>query len=296
MSGPISVGYLQPDQSRVRPGSPEIRYGGRLLNDDHTAPNWHYLTDVTVEWTLDVDLDGMLKDCGLTAAARIGGLITWRSERTNLRGGGTITDLRSGNNQLALHLPGSDLGGVVAIEARVVLAATASEAEPLAPRRPGSLLWSTSDRIILEGSGGRFPTAVSDFDEAGLPGGGSGLWYVEITDSDLAASATRCLRLHLNSGHPDIRDMLEQPDNEPTVQLLRHLRHDTTRQLLGVALRNEEFDDRATYGRGTLGDVLITVIRVHFPGRSLDQLRSDFEMNAAEVDSELLASVWRSER
>jgi hypothetical protein len=153
-----------------------------------------------------------------------------------------------------------------------------------------------SDQVVLEGSGGRFPTTVSDFTAAGLPGGENAPWYLEIAESDLEASATSCLRLHLNSSNDDVRELLEHPDSERSWLVLRHLRHDTTRQMVAAALRNDEFDDRVSYGRGTLGDVLVTVVRVHFHGRSLDQLRTDFTLRTPEVEAEILASVWRRER
>ena len=36
-----------------------------------------------------------------------------------------------------------------------------------------------------------------------------------------------------------------------------------------AVLSDEEFDDRADYGRGTLGDVLVTLLRIYFPGRDI---------------------------
>ena len=136
------------------------------------VPDWHYLTDITVEWVLDVDLEGLTKDCGLTAGARIGAMLAWRSERTNLRSNGPIINVVTGNNTLTALLPGSDLGRAVSVEARIVLLEADNAAERLAPRRAGSPLWNESHRIILEGSGGRFPTIATDFAPMGLPGGG----------------------------------------------------------------------------------------------------------------------------
>ena len=59
------------------------------------------------------------------------------------------------------------------------------------------------------------------------------------------------------------------------------------------ALSDEEFDDRADYGRGTLGDVLVTLLRIYFPGRDITRLRNDYGLHPAEVDAELLAGAWR---
>lgn len=292
MSGPISVGYLQPAPSRIRSDRPQIRSGDRPITD-MSVPDWHYLTDISVEWVLDIDLEGLTKDCGLTPAGRVGGMLAWRSERTNLRASGRVVELATGYNNLTALLPGSDLGGAVTVEARIVLLEIDSAAGRLAPARPGTLLWNESHRIILEGSGGRFPTTATDFASAGLPGGDAGMWYLEIADSDLGASVTQALRLHLNSANSTVRALLDNPAADTNIDILRFVRYETARQLLMAALSDEEFDDRADYGRGTLGDVLITVQRIYFPGRSTDQLRNDYSLHPAEVDAELLAVAWR---
>ena len=258
-----------------------------------SVPDWHYLTDITVEWVLDIDLEGLTKDCGLTADARIGALIAWRSERTNLRSSSRIVNVVTGPNALTILLPGSDLGGAVTVEARIVLLEPDSAADRLAPRRSGTLLWSESHTVILEGSGGRFPTTATDFVSAGLPGGEAGMWYLEIADSDLGTSATQALRLYLNGTNSAVRTVLDNPTSDANLHILRFLRYETARQLLMVALRDEEFDDRADYGRGTLGDVLVTLLRIYFSGRGVVQLRNDYALHPAEVEAELLAAAWR---
>lgn len=292
MSSPISVGYLRPAPLKIRSDQPQIRSGDRPVTDMR-VPDWHYLADITVEWAFDIDLEGMIKDCGLTGNARIGAMLAWRSERTNLRGNGHVVNVATGPNNLTALVPGSDLGGAVTVEARIVLLEPDSAAERLAPARSGSLLWNQTHRIILEGSGGRFPTTVTDFVSAGLPGGEAGMWYLEIADSDLEASATQALRLYLNSTNTAVRAVLDNPASETNVPVLRFLRYETARQLLMSALSNEEFDDRADYGRGTLGDVLVTLLRIYFPGWDITQLRNDYGLHPAEVDAELLAGAWR---
>ena len=119
------------------------------------------------------------------------------------------------------------------------------------------------------------------------------MWYLEIADSDLGASATQALRLYLNSTNTAVRAVLDNPTADTNLPILRFLRYETARQLLMSALRDEEFDDRADYGRGTLGDVLVTLLRIYFPGRDITQLRNDYGLHPAEVDAELLAAAWR---
>lgn len=291
MSSPVSLGYLLPDSSRIRVDPPVIQCGGRPVAT-RLVPDWHYLTDISVEWAIQADLKGLIEDCGLTWDADVGALLVWRSERTNLQGAGQVVRMEQGQNILVTSLPGRNLGGTVTIEVRVVLLETDSQADEFAPSRSGSLLWHVEQRIALEGSGGRFPTVATEFSPT-APGGQYGVWYLEVTDRDLEASATEALRLYINTAAESIRNMLDRPSAETSTVMMRFLRYDTARQLLNVALSHDEFDDRAKYGHGTLGDVLASLIRVYLPGRSVDQLRAEYPLNSAEVDAEILAAAWR---
>jgi hypothetical protein len=292
MSSQVSVGHLLPDRSRIRADSPSVQSGGRAVAD-WSVPDWHYLTDITVEWSVEADIQGLAKDCGLSGDARVGALLVWRSGRTNLQGAGPIVGVRQGQNTLEALLPGRDLGGTVTVEARVLLLEADRQAQEFSPWRPGSLLWHEEQKVVLEGSGGRFPTVATDFTDSVLPGGRDGIWYLRIIDKDLGASATQALRLYLNTANKDIRSLLDNPSGEASIATMRFLRYDTTRQLLKVALTHDEFDDRTKYGQETLGDVLVTLLRIYLPGRDIDQLRAEYPLNPAEIDAEVLAAAWR---
>jgi hypothetical protein len=292
VTAPVSVGYLRPAPGRITPVACEINYGGYPVAEDGTAPDWHYLTDITVEWQIEIDLPELRKDCGLSPTSRIGGVLTWHSDRTNLRGGDDLEIITNGINVLRTHLPGSLLGGVLTCDARVVLARQDAMAGPLAPTRPGTLLWQESRRVVLEGDAGRWPTTACDFAAAGIPGGRNGLWYLEVASRDLGSAAGQCLRLYLNTPHPDVNELLTQPDSPQSALLQRALRYDTYRQLLSLATADDEFDDRASYDRGSLGDLLISVIRTLTPGRTIDQVRAEYSQRPAEIDAETMARSW----
>ncbi len=170
----VSIGYLLPDPARIRTQPPVIQPGGRPISSA-AVPDWHYLTDITVEWSLEADIEGLTNGCSLSSLARIGAFIAWRSGRTNLVGSGPVIVLADGQNSLDALLPGRELGGIVTIEVRVVLLESDDLAGDFAPRRPGSLLWWQEQKITLEGTGGRFPTLAIDFSSDGLPAGDGAL-------------------------------------------------------------------------------------------------------------------------
>jgi hypothetical protein len=291
MSGFVSVGYLQPQPRRLRCGELLVSAGGIAATNRHMS-DWHYLTDVTVEWPVSVDLQGVREDCGLSSNAEIGIALSWRSDRTNLRATSPVMTAADGENMLRAVIPGPTLGGTLTIEATLVLRRADAAAHKFAPSRPGTLLWRYSESVALEGAGGRFPTTITHFRTAGLPGGDAGLWYLDIRP-DLEASCTATLMLYLNSAHPGVQEVLTGTEPARSTPLVHFMLYDIYRQLMGVALGDDEFDDRVSYDQGSLGDTLITLLRLFFPGRDVAQLRRDFTQSPAEVEAELLAGTWR---
>ena len=291
MNSYVSVGYLQPQPDRVIPGEIQFAAGGHQP-DARRMPDWHYLSDVSVQWPLSVDLPGIKRDCELPDDAQVGAVLSWRSDRTNLRSSIPVMPVLAGENMLQAMIPGSTLGGTLAIEVALVLQRPGTTISPLAPSRSGALLWSKSEQLVLEGSGGRFPTISTDFAAEGIVGDSMGLWYLEISDSDLQANCTTALTLYINSANPSIQDVLIAGATRNS-QLVKFMMYDVYRQLMTTAVRHDEFDDRLKYDRGSLGDMLVTLLRIFFPGKDIGQLRRDFELDASEVEAELLARAWR---
>ena len=49
-------------------------------------------------------------------------------------------------------------------------------------------------------------------------------------------------------------------------QLVKFMMYDVYRQLMIVGvMRHDEFDDRLKYDRGSLGEMLVTLLRIFFP-------------------------------
>lgn len=292
MSSFVSVGYLTPQTSRITSGQAKVIAGG-LQATDGRMPDWHYLSDVAVEWALTVDMPGIQEDCLLPEDAEIGVILAWRSDRTNLRSNIPSVPLANGENLLRASIPGSTLGGTITIEASIVLCRPGADQSPLAPSRPGSLLWSSSDQVVLEGSGGRFPTISTDFVEAGIAGESLGMWYVDISDADLQANSTTALALYVNSANLSMKEVLAGGTTARSSQLIAFMMYDVYRQLMDAAIRNPEFDDRARYERGSVGDMLVSLLRIYFPGKNIGQLRRDYDQQRSDVEAELLAKTWR---
>jgi hypothetical protein len=295
MSSFVSVGYLQPEPSRVASGKVQVTAGGHWADGGRMA-HWHYLSDVSVEWPLSVDLVGIQDDCQLPTDSEVGVLLSWKSDRTNLRSNIPAIPLIEGENLLRASIAGATIGGTLTIEAAIVLRRPGTTISPLAPSRPGLLLWSASEQVVLEGAGGRFPTISTDFGAEGIVGSSNGMWYLDVSDMDLQANCTTALTLYVNNSNPSLKEVLAGGAAAGNSQLVAFMMYDVYRQLLGVAIRNTEFDDRVRYERGSLGDMLVTLLRIFFPGKGILHLRRDYDLSPADVEAELLARAWRLAR
>lgn len=291
MTAPISFGFLRPSPEVVEAGPWTVTGSGiEAASDPEVVPDWDHFTDLRVARSLEIDLPGLLRECDLDERSTLYGIITWQCSWTKLRGGGPPSPLRDGVNTLELDLDGRLLGGRLTLEARIVLG-DAVAGGPLSPELPGSLLWSEPHRVTLEGIGARFPTVPISFAESGIAGGHNGAWALTVDSSDLAASGSGHIRLYLNSDHPAIRALIDQPDAPQSVTLQQMIRYDLARQLFTVALHHEDFDDQQTYEDDTLGQVLGDLTGDLFPGRTLQELRGNHRISPGELEAEIQARV-----
>ncbi|MEV6695326.1 hypothetical protein AB0M35_28040 [Micromonospora sp. NPDC051196] len=290
MTAPICTGYLTPSDDRIRSTTVTITPAGphaTPVPEEHPVPDWDYFTDLAADWALHVDLPALLQDCGLSPAADLRWFLSWHSSATNRRGNSVPVKLADGDNQTSVEVPGSEIGGRLHLEARLVLAVPDTGVlSPLAPDRPGAILWQDRRRFRLEGSGSRFPVVGTGFADSGLAEGRRALWYLSCA-TDLDATDTGSIRLHLNTDHSAISAMLNHPDAKQSRVLAEILQHDLARQLIQTALRCEELQDSHDYGQGTLGELFLNLVRRYFPGRSLSDLRSQNGHDPGELEAVL---------
>ena len=303
-TGNISYGFLRPSDERFSEVSLTVECGGEVISVSYDTEernatelqSWGRGNDVQVKAEFNVDLPSVIEDCDLPIeGSRLGTLLRWNCPATSIRGFGTTFPLDNGVNQLTAHIPGGRVSGTVAVELDVVLIENPVE-DPasVAPKRPGSVLWSRKMRLHLEGIGSSVPTTSHDFVEVHDPDPRA-MWRIQL-ESDPELHVTRAVRVYLNTANKVTKTALDNINSgnnltRVTQMWQRFLDIDLRTHLvwsaLGIAQERglTQFEnDEESYGQ-----MLHGILSAYFPGQDhktlLQQATSDPGMVTARVQN-----------
>ncbi|MFD0482349.1 hypothetical protein ACFQ46_07070 [Kineococcus sp. GCM10028916] len=283
-----SFGYLLPHDGRLKQGSWIVATDDVELHEPEAVPDWSYHVPIRVGVDIEVDLRGLRSDCGLPADAVVRGGIAWHSDHTNLRGLLCVKTLIDGQNEFSETLPGPDLGGRLHLGVQVLLASAGAQADPLAPQRPGSLLWTGEPFITeLDGYASRLRVLPLDFASAGVAGGRRALWHVQLSTTELAASSAGSLTVHLNTGHPRVAELLDSPGTPAAADLMRMIQTDVTRQVAQAGLRQGSSELGLRFEAETLGGMVQRVLDRAFPSMSVGEVETLWLNDPGEWEAQL---------
>ena len=281
-----SLGYLMPSESRVRIAESSFSSRGEILPDDLTAGDWDYTAEIGARQVLRVDLPGLLDECGLGVGSVIVAQLTWTSTATPLRGASNPVRVQNGRNVLDAAIPGTVLGGRVAVETRLALRTAVGIMDELAPSRPGSFLWRRSTTLTLEGGGARFPTLAASFRDSGQGLPPDAPWFFQFSADDLTRSATDTMQLWLNSDHPAVAALLKGAVDAPTRQLREIINYDVTRRLVAAAMESDDLDG-GTDEDGTVGEMLRALCTYLYPETTMSHERALYRSSRGDHEAQL---------
>lgn len=235
--------------------------------------DWDSATEIDAEIKLKLNLKKILRDCGLGDDAKLRLVTGWRSSGTMLRGNGNRIDLDTNNSRspllLKVHINGTEVFHDFTVFAALILVSSGTEDHRLSPTVPGSVLWITENRILLNDYNLYFPTEIIDFNSARWGTLPDAAWYLQWDANDLFQTVFGDVQLYLNSAHPSILSALV---NEQSTSDLIHqvLFFDIARNLIIGALSNQEFVNApGDYPEGTIGAVIYNIICEYFPSESV---------------------------
>ena len=238
------------------------------------------------------DVSKALQACELSTETQIAAVVRWRSSATRLRGVSNPVSISGASTtlELSITIPGDRVGGDLDLTTAIVLVENA-EPGALSARLPGSVLWSESERVALEGLGARFPIAVVDFGSSHLPAGAA--WMVEVLRHDLGRSVMGAVRLLLNSEKATIVSAAVSDSTDPGAEIVRQaIRLDTARAMIRSALSSDELLAADTeFEADTLGRAFTDLLDLVWPGESVESLRSRSQEEPDRFDAELQHGV-----
>ncbi|MGY1858080.1 hypothetical protein [Modestobacter sp. SYSU DS0290] len=254
-----------------------------------TLTDWDYSTTLSLHRPVSVDGLRLRESSGLSEDSAVDLSVQWFASNSLLRGRAWRAPLPATDAyEIAIEfdLLGDDLGGTLELVTSATLRSASSGAAPAAPARPGSVLWSDRQRIVLEGDNTLFPIATADFHDLPYPTGAG--WYLHI-DEDLDGAALGSIQLLVNERHDVVMRAVAAASapSEADRRVLSTLRSDVLRLLVERALTDESLQDGTDYPAGSLGALLVNVVRNAFPAFSMEALRRERQTAPALFGSRL---------
>ncbi|QDG52094.1 hypothetical protein FIV42_15485 [Persicimonas caeni] len=248
--------------------------------DGGDADHWDYLVNLRFSRALEIDLAAFREACQLSEDARIAVFAEWSTDLTNyMRGRGEEVEIDLDEDrriEVSLSLPiwGSQTGGTLYLHTFVMLVEENSP-QPGGARVPGSVLWQTTEKRILESPGSRLPVCVVNFKD--FPekfDNPNAAWVVEVVPEGFELPPSVGMEIYLNSQHQELVELVSPDDSSYGSAFATQMMYfDIGRQLISRAVSDEVFcDPEHQYPEGSLGDSLRARARLLFPNLTLPQI------------------------
>ncbi|CUU67037.1 hypothetical protein ACTXK0_06740 [Corynebacterium variabile] len=280
MANDISYGFLRPQDSDFSDISLTVECGNDIMNVTCNSENrqvtelssWGRGNDVLVKAEFSTDLTAVVEDCDLPLqGSRLGALLRWNCPSTSIRGYGNTVPVTDTVSRPTVRIPGDQIAGAVSVELDVVLLDNpVTDPDSVAPARPGSVLWSRSLRLHLEGVGATVHTSSYDFSEAHEFDPGA-MWRIHL-ESDPELHVTRAIRVCLNTSNKITKVALDNINSgksltKETQMWQRFLDIDLRTHLLWAALglSHEHALSEYEYDEESYGQMLYGTLRSYFP-------------------------------
>ncbi|GAA4178467.1 hypothetical protein GCM10022251_82600 [Phytohabitans flavus] len=223
-------------------------------------PDWDSNTDLIIERDVQLDLDRLARETGITSDASLALTTSWTSSSSDMSSYvPPVVVSASGTITLRAVLKGERLGGVVTLRTTLTLARPSAVRAPGVAWFPGSVLAEHRYSVGLEPSDPPFPTHEIDFSRTRLNPDAS--WHLETT-TDLTAPFLGSFLLLLNTRDQELISAVAKGRKDKRQQLLiEDLEHGVGALLIELALHHrDELCDSDRWPPGTVGDVLKRIL------------------------------------
>lgn len=225
-----------------------------VLIEDQVGRIWDYAAEITVFCRMNLDLDQVLAETGLTSSESLSLVLQVDCPATSLRKV-DVRRLESEHVECVVSIPPGEVAKELVISRFLCLDSPVA-ARPGVARNVGDLLAEAPRQVhVLENQKPLFPVEAVRFEAHGLPA--DALWNLDFTPTSLDDLHAGVTRLKINVDHP-VADALLDPDHAEHVRLTSVLRVDVMFQMLVLAATR--FDqsqfEQPEWETGSVGDVL----------------------------------------
>lgn len=268
--------YLRPYPERIQIKEWSIIQEDISVPLREFMPEWDATTDITLSAKAEINLAGILNDCKLSSNSELVIVSAWDSSGTGLRDCSNVLTIDSSlTHQVIIldwHLTGAFLSAEIMISISLVLKNAADTMHQFAPKLAGSLLWRDQRKIVLEGSGTRFPVEMVNFAESfsWLPENAG--WFLDWDQHDFTRPVLGGMRLYINSNHKQLKSALNgTQDNDSTIREV--ISFEVARTMIMTALDDREFLINAElYEDDTVGASIRRLLHALFVNNTLQEL------------------------
>ena len=251
------------------------------------ATDWTYFQGIQASVEMLVDNANLHAPLGLADDAELGICLSWRTQRVGMRGSSQIVPIRQGEVSATTSIPPGHSGGILTLEARVVLLSPGRDTDDaLAPRLKGSILWSDTWKVLLEGIAARLPIVPVPPGQAPFIDLHNARWFVKVEMTDLDAPIDAAVRVFINDANENVQRMMAEPGGETANAMTSSLLIDVQREFIRVALEDDgPFEPGRDYPDGSLGAALAASLKLF--GDDYEELQARATYDSASFDVEV---------
>ncbi|MDX3662884.1 hypothetical protein PV646_36770 [Streptomyces sp. ID05-26A] len=285
--------YRTPGDEAVKAQQWMLVVDGEGLDLPEALPDWDYQMSLRLRNEVHIDLDAVYASTGLPSDVRLSLVVVWTATGSGLRGTAQRISLSGGgahNVELDIELSGTQLGGLLTLDTQLVLAEASDTGAVAAPRRGGSVLWTSKRTLHLQGDAPQFPIAVVDFEPTPLPADAA--WHVQLSD-ELNTATMGALLLLVNEQKKAVVTAFQNAASPRPIDkvYLSAAYADIARTMIEHALADPDFGDESDYAEDSLGATLQNLLSNLFPHESVQHLRRRRDQFPSLFATEVQAAV-----
>jgi hypothetical protein len=196
-----------------------------------------------------------------------------------------VPDAATWKHDIRFEVSSANLAQRLSLTTEIILAGEVGKPATFAPSESGSRLFRDVQVLQLEGSLGRFPMEMIDF-QKGLPflQAPHALWYLDWDPSRPESQFLGTVLLYINSAHPEVSNLVQAA--EPTI--ISVLSCDVIRAMCESMLQNEDFvANYADFETDMVGGQVREWLQLAYGGERPELIKSKLDSSPGRFEARI---------